>query len=72
MLASWTIAPELRAGRPVGVRPERDGMKRLRVAAVQKKHFHDRAVPYFVRLLAASGPASGLASAERASGPSRA
>lgn len=60
VLASWTIAPELRAGRLVAIRLGPEGLKRLWVAAVQRPRFKDRAVQDFVRLLATSGPASGL------------
>lgn len=60
VLASWTIAPELRAGRLVAVRLGKEGLKRLWVAAVQRPRFKERAVQDFVRLLATSGPASGL------------
>lgn len=64
VLAGWTIAPELRAGRLVAVRLGREGLKRLWVAAVQRPRFKDRAVQDFVRLLATSGPATGLEAAQ--------
>lgn len=66
VLASWTIAPEIRAGRLVAVRLGREGLKRLWVAAVQRPRFKDRAVQDFVRLLATSGPATGLEAAQPA------
>jgi LysR family transcriptional regulator for metE and metH len=69
VLPSWTIAPDLRAGRLVAVRLGRDGLRRVWVAATTKEKFRERWVQDFVQLIALSGPGSGMQPVEKSDSP---
>jgi DNA-binding transcriptional LysR family regulator len=62
---SWTVAPEIRAGRVVAVRLGRNGLKRNWVAAATKVGYRQPWLRDFVHLIAACGPSSGMLPLER-------
>jgi LysR family transcriptional regulator for metE and metH len=69
VLPSWSVAPDLRAGRIVAVRLGREGLKRVWVAATTKEKSRERWVQDFVQLIALSGPGSGLQPIDRSDTP---
>ena len=60
IVPSWTIAPEVRAGRLVPLRLGRHGFRRQWAAAMRPAQARESVVQDFVRTIATGGPALGL------------